>query len=164
MYIVVYNGLGSNRSSIVRLPVSVDASFNVTRLGGNSIQSNLVRSSPTPLLSSKSGAANYVLLFDTGPLAPAGATLFRITKINAETKRQIPLIDEAEPSRRLTATVNEEGDPDDVVATNGIVTVHFDRYVVCRQHGLALLPLFMCSPEAAPQCYRSNHLHIRKQC
>jgi hypothetical protein len=111
----------------VRLPVSVDSSFKVTRLGRNSIGSNLVRSSLNPFVSSQSGSANYVLLFDSGPLTPVGVTVFRISKSSTDPQRQGPTVDSVQPYRSLTSSMNANGDSDDVVATNGLVTVRFDR-------------------------------------
>jgi len=80
MHVLVYNPLGTNKSRIVRLPVSVNATFDVERIDSNgratttqsipSIPDNLDR----PVSSS---AAKYVLAFDTGPLVPVGVNVFK---------------------------------------------------------------------------------------
>ena len=126
MFVVVYNGLGSNKSTIVRLPVSVDGHYHVTKLGNQPLQSQLMRSSPSPFTSIQTGAtsAKFVLLFDTGPLAPVGATVFRVSKSLLETQEeQVPMLQ----SRNRFLAMGAGKKPSEVVASNGLVTVHFDR-------------------------------------
>ena len=132
LYVVVYNGLGSSKSTIVRLPVSVDGSFHVSKVGGNSLQTHYLRSSPNHFAGTDSTSASFVLLFDTGPLPPVGAAVFRVTQ--AHEKETIPS-SEISTSRRLKYIDTKDG-PSEVVASNGIVTVHFDKCVFGRSYGL----------------------------
>lgn len=139
MFVVVYNGLASNKSTIVRLPVSVDGPFHVTRLGSSTIQESLVHSSPSPFVATQSTSANFVLLFDTGPLVPVGATVFRVYKSPLEANTKVPSVQ----SQRRLRPIDRENESSQVVTSNGAVKVHFDRCVL-----LGLVPV--CSISFSP--------------
>lgn len=118
MYVIVYNGLGSNRSSILRLPVSVEANFEVARLDSNATPDNL-RSTPCSFADS-----TYVLAFGTGPLPPMGATVFRIRKSdNIDGKDFFPSSSIASNARML----EQQKDLKELAVTNGLFTAKFDR-------------------------------------
>lgn len=113
----------------MRLPVSVDGSFHVTRLGSAAVQTGFVSSSPNPFSPFHAGSAKYVLLFDTGPLTPVGATVFRVTKARSQPHMLAPSSATLQSHRGLQSK-NGKDEGGEVVASNGLVTVHFDRYVL----------------------------------
>ena len=90
LYVVVYNALGASKSSIVRLPVAVNGTFDVSRLGNDSDTPATIRSIPNHFFepSSASPASNWVLPFDSGPLSPIGATVFRVKRSSSVKKNR----------------------------------------------------------------------------
>jgi hypothetical protein len=69
LYVLVYNPLASEKSTIVRLPVSTESTYRVERMGTNNEQ--VATSVPVD--------NKYVLSFDTGALPAVGAATYRIT-------------------------------------------------------------------------------------
>lgn len=127
MYVIVYNSLGSSRSTVVRLPVSSDSAYNVSRMGGEEQEAAILRSIPSN--STGGDGADHVLLFDTGLLPPVGASVFRITMVKEQLEAPIiasPHFPRASSvqSRDLTSS---NGDQGDVEVSNGLVTARFDR-------------------------------------
>jgi len=117
MFVVVYNALGSNHSSVIHLPVSTDKPFDIKRLGTNPITT--IRAAYPVFSSFQSSmstlSATYILSFDTGPLQPVGATVFQITPASI-----------VEEGTHLTEEVDTEG-LDVVTASNALVSAGFDR-------------------------------------
>ena len=128
MYVVLYNALGTNRSQIVRLPVSTNGTFKVSRVGdaGNSIISAI----PSPFDTHTS--AKYVLPFASGPITPVGVTVFQITqtddRVNPVSLHN-PISASAPGDRSLRASKDNSGVQEEVIVSNGDLTVRFDRYV-----------------------------------
>ena len=122
---MVYNPLGSNKSSIVRLPVAVSGSFDVTRLDNEEpLSSVTLIAVPNHFFGShdaSSSPARFVLNFETGPLSPVGATVFRV-KRSSFGEAFHPTIDSL--SIKL-----EDSESDRVVVSNDEISVQFDRYV-----------------------------------
>jgi hypothetical protein len=89
MYLIVYNPVAQERSTVVRLPVSMNATYQVKRLVNGSEEEESVTEVLYPVISQslhvfdKNKSTNYVLLFDTGLLPPVGATAFSVTKYPA---------------------------------------------------------------------------------
>lgn len=82
VYTIVYNPLATERSTIVRLPVSTKDTFEVSRLdevGGRSDPPQVLQSSET-VRTCPNCSKKHVLMFDTGTLPPMGAVAFRIAK------------------------------------------------------------------------------------
>ncbi|CAB9518020.1 Lysosomal alpha-mannosidase [Seminavis robusta] len=130
--VVVYNALGSNTSSIVYLPVSVDSLFEVTRLGtAVAAANNTIRSTPSPFGGVRLSSAKYVLAFDTGPLTPVGTAIFRVRKkASLDGSNGTPNGWAVDNARRLGVPSSHGVDETtrDVVASNGLLTVHFDSH------------------------------------
>jgi len=89
VYVIVYNPLATNRSSVIRLPVASEASFRVERIEeGDQKRVSIIRSlALTDELSYAAAdddttvdAVKHVLIFGTGDLPPIGAVAFRIAK------------------------------------------------------------------------------------
>ena len=79
MYILVYNPLAQNRSSVVHIPVACDGLFRVERVEeGSDIM--FLRSTSKESLLSSSATIRYELIFNTDVLPPLGAVAFRIVK------------------------------------------------------------------------------------
>lgn len=127
IYVVVYNAVGSNKSSIVRLPVSVDAGFDVRRVDNNATIASNIQATPSFLTSSQStAAAEYVLAFSTGPLEPVGATVFRVRRSSSSSNKETKAYASLE---RLRALKFDKADSltTQVVANNGLLSAQFDR-------------------------------------
>ena len=139
IFVVVYNPLGSNKSTIVQLPVSVDQAFDIKRLDSNPMSpTTSVR--PVQSRFSSELSAKYILTFDTGPLHPVGTTVFLIksnpNKIEenvGENAEKVLVNQELETLRKLKYVGNDE-DRLPVTAVNDFVSVKFYRYV-CFFHG-----------------------------
>lgn len=104
VYVIVYNALGQlNRSTIVRLPVSMDVLYRIEKVddvnnvynthGNNHSGVKLIRPvHASPLVTPQNCTSEiigeiddcpciqHVLVFDTGALPPIGGVVFRITK------------------------------------------------------------------------------------
>lgn len=125
--------MASNKSSIVRLPVSVNEEFDVMDVSSNAtIASNL---RPTrSFYSSSPFGSELVLVFNTGPLEPIGAAVFRVRRtlgssgIAWGTKSGASEVDSLERIRDLESKVRYRVMPKrEIVANNGILSAQFDR-------------------------------------
>ena len=115
IYVLVYNSLSSNRSSIVRLPVSTDDSYKVERVEDNqNVGLQLIRPTTRSAVHTK-GEKERVLLFGTGEIPPLGIATFRIARIGNSSMTV------SRPSMRRSAL----GD-DPVVVTTDKLSVMFD--------------------------------------
>jgi len=138
MYVVVYNPLATLRSSVIMLPVSVDANFDVERLDGSGSSRRSgrfvksIRSVPVAVKATKAGAP-FTLVFQTGQLPPVGAAVFKVsmvmeqsvvsggnTAVSAASSRRLLTLDD-EPSS------TDKADSTSVEVSNGMLTVRFDR-------------------------------------
>jgi hypothetical protein len=128
VYVVVYNSLGVERSTIVQLPVSTDAVYRVSKVGSPDGESNIVQSHPAAAGRANGRASSYVLAFDTATLPALGASIFHIS-----------LSERSDDATELTKTFAsstvksyhrrteiEHVSPTDVEASNGIFSVLFD--------------------------------------
>ena len=121
----MFNGLASNRSTIVRLPVSTNSTYRVTRLDSphKSVLYTVARSTRNH------GESPYILQFDTGPLPPVGAAIVHISRRNIQNGNEM----EKPSIREKSASVSPRSlkyDIDDAVEiSNEFLTVQFDRYV-----------------------------------
>ena len=89
VYVIVYNPLATNRSSVIRLPVASEASFRVERIEeGEQKKVSIIRSLALTDEGLHAVAGDdttvddvkHVLIFGTGDLPPIGAVAFRIAK------------------------------------------------------------------------------------
>ena len=134
---IVYNGLASSRSTIVRLPVSTNTTYTVTRLdAAREDNSKLVHSLPNHKVRSSrisDESTDFVLAFDTGPLPPVGAAVLKVSMTNSsrdgrafdDDNRLISDLSHSSVESRVLR--GDEGD--DVEVSNGLITARFDRYV-----------------------------------
>jgi hypothetical protein len=124
VYAIIYNPLASNRSAIIRLPVSSHSLYRVHRIENDASASQVIRSSAVPELL-LGGATKWLLVFDTGVLPPVGAVAFRISKAGDPAEYDGPsLPTQAETSlaRRLLWDESESN----VEISNGLLNVTFD--------------------------------------
>ena len=121
----MYNGLASHRSSIVRLPVSTNSTYNVTRLDSphKSVLYTVARSTRNH------GESPYILQFDTGPLPPVGAAIVHISRINNQNGNEIAEALIREKSVFVKHRSLKYVGNDTVEVSNEFLTVRFDRYV-----------------------------------
>jgi hypothetical protein len=128
VYVVVYNSLGVERSTIVQLPVSTDAVYRVSKVGSPDGESNIVSSHPVASGRAHGRASSYVLAFDTATLPALGASIFHISlserpdDANELTKAFASSTVKSDHRR----TEIEDGSSTDVKASNGIFSVLFD--------------------------------------
>lgn len=128
IYTVVYNALATPRAEVIGIPVSnADASYSVERIvdisfGWEPISSTLV---PNPNNANIADAA-YGLLYFEASLLPIGASIFRISTVTAlDSTDGQPLSGGSNPHLRAnqpTARVDN-----DIVISNGIISVHCDQ-------------------------------------
>jgi hypothetical protein len=131
VYVVVYNSLGSARSTVIHLPVSTNGIYHVSKVGSADATSALVSSYPSSS-TSVPGSAKYAVHFDTGPLPPLGARIFLISLTNKSTASVMASALESGPfsmqqvdQRRDRTTFYHESN-DDVEAANEFFSVVFD--------------------------------------
>eukprot|EP00521_Asterionellopsis_glacialis_P017327 CAMPEP_0195302294 /NCGR_PEP_ID=MMETSP0707-20130614/30840_1 /TAXON_ID=33640 /ORGANISM="Asterionellopsis glacialis, Strain CCMP134" /LENGTH=1068 /DNA_ID=CAMNT_0040365501 /DNA_START=82 /DNA_END=3288 /DNA_ORIENTATION=- len=131
IFIIVYNGLAARRSTVVGVPVSVQARYQVSILSSSPLEADeeevIVPSALFPQVTDKSSSVVY---FDTGPLPPVGASVFRLKILNSigtilgssnELARESALLRGAENPTDL-----EKEEPDSLELSNGFLTVHFN--------------------------------------
>ena len=133
VYVVIYNGLGTSRSTVVHLPVSSDGTYRISKVSGSVAEAKVVQSylSSTGTGGAENGA-KYVVHFNTGPLPPLGANVYNVTLAgtalasttaeHADTKR---MFIQKSVHRRVDDLVPKDKD---VEASNGIFSVLFDGY------------------------------------
>jgi hypothetical protein len=129
LYVIVYNSLGSGRSTVIHLPVSTNGIYQVTKIGSHSYEAALVlsHSSSSTCIS---GGAKYVVNFATGPLPPLGASVFQLSITKNSTasvkfstlKTETLLTQEQHRHRANTADVPSK----DVEASNEFFSAVFD--------------------------------------
>lgn len=113
LYIIAYNSLGTERSSVVRIPVAADSSYRVERIADG--HQTTVRSTRQPSLHPK-GVSPSVLTFETGPIPPVGAAAFRITLVEDVNHDQLDASQSAEQPNGIST----------ISYWNGVMTVDFD--------------------------------------
>jgi hypothetical protein len=121
LYVVVYNALGSSESSVIRLPVSSDGVFEVKKLGVQAVESSVHIATNAPFAGTGvPSSAKYVLTFNTGPLPPVGATVFKVQmkSSNAEVEQK---------RRRLLSRVQIKESLTTIAASTELLAVEFDR-------------------------------------
>jgi hypothetical protein len=121
--VIVYNALAFSYSTIIHLPVSSDAPYHISRVGSAGKEDQILLPIRSISKMTSEGGSDYLVLFDTGPLPPLGAAVFRLSR--AEGHHSFPLVssDKSVQSRRLQSST----DPvDEVEVSNGLMTVRFD--------------------------------------
>lgn len=128
LYVVVYNGLGKQRSAIISLPIPADAAqlaprvFKVQSLGLSEerVEAGLQLQNDD----------TAVLHFNTGLLPPVGGSVFRVSIIDDDSQHDDSLA--MSIARRSLSTNHESGtnisfSKDAADVSNGIISVRFDR-------------------------------------
>jgi hypothetical protein len=133
LYVVVYNGLAKGRSTIVSMPITLDTDYHMAQVHIHSgLELGNKQAIKTTVVLENETA---ILYFDTGPLPPVGGTVFQISFIENgalggvfDGNSQISLV------RRSLIENDSERDThysEDIQdATNGILSVRFNRYVL----------------------------------
>ena len=127
IFALIYNPLPRNHSTIVRLPVASLANFNVQDLGDPSSPIQVIQSIPVMNVlggGCSSGGSDYALLWDTGLLAPLGATTFHVSKLNDVAQSDNVSSLEASAKTHRTLSQSQDGM---VQISNGLVTVFVDE-------------------------------------
>lgn len=120
----MYNPIAQNRSSVVRLPVSLDASFRVERVDDRK-RAQLICSIIADSMHTNSMDVKYVLTFGTGVLPPIGAVAFRIVKEpDSAAGSDIPLL--SKPMETSTIRRRQTGAHESIELSTGLVSAAFD--------------------------------------
>ena len=106
---IVYNALAFSRSTIIHLPVSSDVPYHITRVGSAGKGDQILLPVRSISKVTSDGGSDYLVLFDTGPLSPLGAAVFRLSRAEGQS---------VQPRRLQFST--------DVEVSNGLMTVLFD--------------------------------------
>jgi hypothetical protein len=128
---MVYNPLASPHSSVISLPVSIYADFDIRRLdhsADNSFSGETMRVTSVPRHdASFTRSAEFALIFQTGLLPPVGAAIFKIsTAAEYDEFRQSPeAVSVAQ--RELIDPSSTEDEQSSLEVSNGLFTVKFDR-------------------------------------
>ncbi len=132
------------------IPVSMDATYRVHKMakdGDFAVESTLM---PSFNPASWESAAPFVLHFETGPIPPLGAVVFRVEKASDEPS----VVREEEgfgscPTEGVwnVRVVSKDPSSSAVVIDNGRKRFVFDRYVVMLRHPL------VCNWKAASPAY-----------
>ena len=123
--VIVYNPMSAQQSTIVRLPVAWPGEYVIERMdNGNGPLVTLPARDPRKHLS---GQEKNILAFDTGPMPPAGATFFRITrqKTRVADKDHVAHQDIVSTQRSLNEAL---------VVSNGLLTVKFNQHTGMVDH------------------------------
>jgi alpha-mannosidase len=135
LYVIVYNPLAQEQSTVIQLPVgSNQSAYVITKVGGEEQEDeeSSSSSSSTPIkvkavavqanekLPGKD-TADYYINFYTGMLPPVGAALYKITTTENDAENGST---EQSDGGSLSTVRNGDGR---VSASNGIITVHFDE-------------------------------------
>lgn len=152
MHIVVYNALSSNRVEVISIPVNdANATYSVERLVNlpNHWQEVLSGLIPNHNYARIRNAAPAILYFEANELPPAGASIFKVSKVKVEDVQGSLETDEVflkdasvETFNKATARLRarELHTEGDLVISNGLISVHCDRYVPYYRS------LFFCIP------------------
>lgn len=128
--VVVYNPLGKNKSTIVQLPVALDKSYDVTRLGSDVTTTGSIRPVPSTFQGNSltaTASAKFVLAFETGPLHPLGATVFRIrTAAGVIGQNQVSGMSDDKVYHRSLESEHYTDEFGDLVVSNEMTSVKFD--------------------------------------
>lgn len=123
MYVVVYNGLGQIRSTIVHLPISTPASYRIQVVNFTNSDQNFVQRSETiPVIEAwkGKGGAQYRLPFLASHLPALGAHVYKVSKIENE-----------DPPGHSSSTVKLKRSltqgTGEVIASNEFFAVTFDE-------------------------------------
>ncbi|GAX17335.1 lysosomal alpha-mannosidase [Fistulifera solaris] len=121
LHVVVYNPLGQNQSTVLRIPVASLACYEITDLSNNiSICDHSIRAAMQP-----ADTSTYVVYYDTGSLPPLGYKTFQISKQcdcpTTDIFRNPSLVIVEKERRRLRKATSTT-----IAVTNDFMTVEFD--------------------------------------
>ena len=137
MYVVVYNGLAQERSSIIDLPVSSKAMYSLEEVGSTKRRVRTVPAVPTlGVAPGGVGGAPYRITFQARDVPPLGAKVYKVAvagsfrnahapgslRVNRNESDSLRVVD-VWRGRRLS---NRKGGGDDVVASNEYFSATFD--------------------------------------
>ena len=145
--VVVYNALAFKRSEVVPIPIESGGRYSVERLHGipnnwSPVDSTLI---PNVNYAKVSGAAQHILYFDANDLPPLGGSVFRVTKSEETIVRLPAVLHNAKESLNSRSAFSEDASvvlgnlrtnqkhskyvsqSDDIIISNGVLSVAFDR-------------------------------------
>jgi len=119
LYVVVYNALGQGRHDVLSMPVSADATYQITNLHTKTAMKSELFPNKNP--SKIKGAAPFVLYFDSGEVPALGAVVYSIERDNTKSAVVEPV------SFDKYARDNLRGTGNDIILHNGVMKIHLDR-------------------------------------
>lgn len=132
IFIVVYNGLASRRSSIIGIPVAFPGQYQVTSvdLDRRHLGQDEEIMTSAVLSQTKSLQISTIVYFDTGPLPPVGAKVYRLKIMNSFEGK----VDSESSLTRVSALLRGKDSDGDLVQnlpsfqlSNGFMNVRFNR-------------------------------------
>jgi alpha-mannosidase len=128
LYIIVYNPLAQEQSTVIQLPVgSNQSTYLISRVGGEEQEES---STPVKVAAvavqeheKLSGTADYYINFYTRSLPPVGAALYKITTTD---EPRNDTAGQSSVSADGSLSLVRHDDQGHVSASNGLITVHFD--------------------------------------
>lgn len=131
LYVVVYNGLAKRRSTIVSIPITMDTDYRMAQVyipSGLEVRNKKAIKS-TVVLDNETA----VLYFDTGPLPAVGGAVFQVSFIEKGALDSVIAGDSQASLVRRSLLENDSErhthySEDIQTATNGILSVRFNRY------------------------------------
>ena len=115
----MYNALPSHRSAVIGVPVPQSSDYDVSKIVNGEVDKQNVEQIPSLVVAPmKVGEPErHVVRFDTGPIDPLGASIFRIKQTTATSGGNVPL--------NLNQIVDSSTETFHL--SNEFLTVHFNR-------------------------------------
>lgn len=129
MYVIAYNPIAQNRTSVVRLPVASEALFRVERVAEEQKGGQVIWSlSRSDSFHAPGVSVAHELVFSTGVLPPMGAVAFRIVKVadTAATSAEDPQMLRPTESSPVRSRRLRRGAQESIELNNGIVSAALD--------------------------------------
>ena len=119
---MVYNPLGRPQKIVIHLPVSSSGSYQLWKVGSPKGDIKTINA-VIALSNVAKDSSQYIVSFDTGPLPPLGASVFKVRFIGGSESTGTLTSPVVLDHRLLGVSNNEE----DVILSNGLIRAVFDR-------------------------------------
>lgn len=119
LFVLVYNALPSHRSAVISIPVPQSSDYDISKVVNGEVDKQNVEQIPSLVVAPmKAGEPErHVVHFDTGPIDPLGASIFRVKQTTAASGENVALnLDTIVDSSTGTFHLSNE-----------FMTVHFNR-------------------------------------
>ena len=125
IYVIVYNALAKERDEVVSLPIDSSSNYFVEKLGEKLVWVPLTSSYlPNANYAQVAGAASGIVYFEARDIPPLGALVFRVTRLEEE---RLSSVSNPAVPRNLRQSTTQNNLDDEIVITNDILSVTFDK-------------------------------------